>query len=104
MTTGPSDFPKIFAGLAARGEREETTQLGGVSLRAVRRPGGREGGWDRHPHTAETVIVWSGNFTAEFRDHTFAPSAGQCCVVPRGAGHRGTSRNGAEVILFQQEV
>ena len=68
----------------------------------VRVAGGGEGRWDSHSHSAETVVVWSGDFTVEFRDHALTLSAGQCCVVPAGAEHRGTSRNGAEVVLFQQ--
>jgi mannose-6-phosphate isomerase-like protein (cupin superfamily) len=29
-------------------------------------------------------------------------TAGQCCVVPVGAEHRGTSPTGAEVVLFKK--
>ena len=68
----------------------------------VRVAGGGEGRWDSHSHSAETVIVWSGDFVVEFRDHTLTLSPGQCCVVPAGAEHRGTSRNGAEVRAVQR--
>ena len=101
MTTDPIDFAAVFARLRTEGLREETTELGGVSVRLVRVSGGGEGRWDHHGHTTETVVVWSGDFTVEFRDHTLRLGAGQCCVVPVGAEHRGTSRNGAEVVLFQ---
>jgi len=102
MNTGPTDFTEVFARLAAAQQREETTSLGGINVRMVRVAGGGEGRWDSHSHSAETVVVWSGDFTVEFRDHTLTLSPGQCCVVPVGAEHRGTSRNGAEVVLFQQ--
>jgi len=102
MYTGPTDFTKVFARLAAAGQREETTPLGGVNVRLVRVAAGGEGRWDRHATTTETVVVWSGAFTVEFRDHTLERTAGQCCVVPTGAEHRGTSRDGAEIVLFQQ--
>ena len=102
MDTGPTSFADVFARLAAAQQREETVALGGVSVRMVRVAGGGPGRWDSHAHTAETVVVWSGDFTVEFRDHTLTLSAGQCCVVPVGAEHRGTSRDGAEVVLFQQ--
>ena len=102
MNTGPTDFAEVFARLAATQQREETAPLGGVNVRMVRVAGGGEGRWDSHPHSAETVIVWSGDFTVEFRDHALTLSPGQCCVVPAGAEHRGASRNGAEVVLFQQ--
>lgn len=102
MDTGPTDFTKVFARLAAAQQREETVSLGGVNVRMVRVAGGGEGRWDSHPRTTETVVVWSGDFTVEFRDHVLTLSAGQCCVVPVGAEHRGTSRDGAEVVLFQQ--
>jgi mannose-6-phosphate isomerase-like protein (cupin superfamily) len=104
MTPNPVDFAATFARLAAEGRREETTQLGGVDVRLVRVAGGGEGRWDRHDHTTETVVVWSGDFAVEFRDHTLRLGPGQCCVVPVGSEHRGTSRGGAEVILFQSSL
>ncbi len=102
MTEGSTDFPATFARLAASGAREETAVLGGVSVRLVRVAGGGAGSWGSHADTAETVVVWSGDFLVELRDRTLELAAGQCCVVPAGAEHRGTSRGGAEVVLFQQ--
>lgn len=102
MNTGPTDFAEVFARLQATGGREETAVLGGMKIRTVRVAGGDEGRWDSHAHTSETVVVWSGDFTVEFRDHTLSLGTGQCCVVPVGAEHRGTSRAGAEVVLFTQ--
>ena len=96
------DFGAIFERLAQTRQAEETSTLGGVNVRLVKVAGGGEGRWDSHDHSAETVVVWSGDFTVEFSDHSLVLSAGQCCVVPIGAQHRGTSRSGAEVILFQQ--
>ena len=96
------DFAEAFARLARDGRSEETAQLGGINVRMVRVKGGGEGQWGHHDDTAETVIVWSGSFTVDFRGQTMHLSSGQCCVVPVGAEHRGTSQAGAEVILFQQ--
>ncbi|MCJ2013306.1 cupin domain-containing protein [Methylobacterium sp. J-076] len=94
------DFAAEFGRLAKTEQRESTTVLGGVAVRLVRVAGGGEGRWDRHAETAETAIVWSGDFQVEFRDRTLNLAPGQCCVVPVGAEHRGTSKGGAEVILF----
>ena len=102
MDQGQVDFAAGFAGLAARGERETTAPLGGVDVRLVRVPAGGEGRWDSHPDSTETVVVWSGEFKVEFRDRTLMLTAGQCCVVPVGAEHRGTSPTGAEVVLFKK--
>lgn len=102
MDQGQVDFAAVFGGLAARGERETTVPLGGVDVRLVRVPGGGEGRWDSHGASIETVVVWSGEFTVEFRDRTLRLGAGQCCVVPVGAEHRGTSPTGAEVVLFRK--
>jgi len=99
---GTVDFADIFARLAQTGGSEEIAVLGGVNVRMVRVTGGGAGRWDSHSHTAETVVVWSGDFQVEFRDETLSLSPKQCCVVPMSAEHRGTSRNGAEVILFTQ--
>jgi mannose-6-phosphate isomerase-like protein (cupin superfamily) len=96
------DIAAVFSRLSSEGRSEETSHLGGVNIRLVHVTGGGEGRWDHHDHTTETVVVWSGEFTVEFRDRTLHLSAGQCCVVPVGAEHRGTSKAGAEVILFQQ--
>ena len=96
------DFTEIFARLARDAQSEETTQIGGVNVRLVRVKGGGEGRWDHHDKSTETAIVWSGDFTVEFRDGVLNLSKGQCCVVPTGAEHRGSSKNGAEIVLFQQ--
>lgn len=101
MTNDPIDFAAVFARLAADGQAETTTPLGGVNVRLVRVAGGGAGKWDHHDQTPETVVVWSGDFTVAFRDRTLILGPGQCCVVPAGAEHRGTSRDGAEIILFQ---
>lgn len=97
-----TDFAEVFARLARDGHTDETTQLDGVTVRLVRLKGGHDGRWDHHDRTTETVIVWSGDFDVEFRDHIVHLSAGQCCVVPVAVEHRGTSKTGAEIILFQQ--
>ncbi len=97
---GPADFATSFEHLARTGQGEQTLRLGGVTIRMVRIAGGGEGRWDSHAHTAETVVVWSGDFKVEFSDHSLELAAGQCCVVPIGAQHRGTSRGGAEIVLF----
>lgn len=97
-----TDFKAVFDRLAADGRREETFPMGGVNVRLVRVAAGGEGRWDSHAHSTETVVVWSGDFTVEFRDGTLDLRPGQCCVVPVQAEHRGTSKRGAEVVLFQQ--
>ncbi|WP_298960604.1 cupin domain-containing protein [uncultured Methylobacterium sp.] len=96
------DFAKEFERLAREGLRESTTELGGVAVRLARVAGGVEGRWDHHAGTAETAVVWSGDFSVEFRDGTVHLGPGQCCVVPMGAEHRGLSQNGAEIVLFTQ--
>jgi mannose-6-phosphate isomerase-like protein (cupin superfamily) len=100
MTPDSIDIAAAFGRLAAEGLREHTTPLGGVDVRLVRVPGEYEGRWDRHDHSTETVVVWSGDFTVEYRDRTLQLGPGQCCVVPVGAEHRAASRAGAEIILF----
>ena len=94
------DFATEFDRLAQEDERESTTVLGGVAVRLVRVAGGGEGRWDSHATTTETAIVWGGDLKVEFRDRTLQLGPGQCCVVPVGAEHRGTSKDGAQVILF----
>ena len=100
MAQGQLDFAAEFARLAAAGERESSRVMGGVTVRLVRVPGGGEGRWDSHSGTPETAICWSGDFTVTFRDGAVALGPGGCCVVPAGAEHHGTSKGGAEVVLF----
>ncbi len=102
MMTQTIDFAEVFARLTSDGRTEEAVQLGGVNVRTIRVKGGSEGHWDHHDQTTETGVVWNGDFSVEFRQYTLQLSSGQCCVVPVGAQHRGTSKDGAEVILFQQ--
>ena len=104
MSQGQVDFAAVFADLAAKDAREITAPLGGVDVRLVRVPPAGEGRWDSHDDSTETVVVWSGTFTVEFRDRTLSLTAGQCCVVPVGAEHRGTSPTGAEVVLFRKSA
>lgn len=100
MNENGLDFASEFDRLAKADQRESTTVLGGVAVRLVRVAVGGDGRWDSHSDTTETAIVWSGDFKVEFRDRTLQLTPGQCCVVPVGAEHRGTSDSGAEVILF----
>jgi mannose-6-phosphate isomerase-like protein (cupin superfamily) len=100
--SGGIDFATQFARLAADQQSEITLPTGGVDVRLVRVVGGVEGCWDSHNDSAETAIVWSGDFSVEFRDHTLHLSAGQACIVPLGVEHKGSSINGAEMILFRQ--
>jgi mannose-6-phosphate isomerase-like protein (cupin superfamily) len=95
------DFGAIFKKLAADGACEHHADLGGVDVRLVRVTGGAPGRWDSHDDTTETVVVWSGAFDVAFREGTISLGSGQCCVVPLGAEHCGTSPTGAEVILFR---
>ena len=104
MSTGDLDFKAEFGRLSRDGVRESTTELGGVRIRLVRVGGGGEGRWDSHADSTETAIVWSGDFSVEFRDRTVNLGPGQCCVVPVAADHRGTSKEGAEIILFTNVV
>ncbi len=95
------DFGAVFKHLAETGERQHHAVVGGIDIRLIRVEGGGAGRWDRHGDTPETVLVWSGAFDVAFREHTLSLRAGQCCVVPIGAEHQGTSPTGAEVILFK---
>lgn len=101
MTSDAIDFDTTFDRLRASGERECTTPMGGVNVRLVRVAAGGEGRWDRHDDGPETVVVRAGTFQVEFRDRTLTLTAGQCCVVPSEAEHRGTSTTGADVVLFR---
>lgn len=98
---GPVDFDEAFERLKSAGQKEETTRMGGVAVRLVRVEGGGPGSWGSHDDTPETVVVWSGDFRVEFRDRTLDLGPGGCCVVATGEEHRGTSKDGAEVVLFQ---
>ena len=101
MTPDPVDLKATFDWLRANDERERTFPLGDVYVRLVRVVAGGEGRWDSHQDGPETVVVSDGTFKVEFRDRTLVLTAGQCCVVPSGADHRGTSPTGADVVLFR---
>jgi mannose-6-phosphate isomerase-like protein (cupin superfamily) len=95
------DFSAIFRELTAKGEPEHHAVQGGVDIRLVCVQAGESGRWDRHNDTTETVVVWSGVFDVAFRDRSVSLSAGQCCVIPLGAEHSGTSAAGAQIVLFR---
>lgn len=89
------DFGATFERLAVDGDGQHHAVLGGVDVRLVRIAGGAAGRWDRHDDTTETVVVWSGAFDVAFRDRVVSLGAGQCCVIPLGVEHQGTSPTGA---------
>ena len=95
------DFAAIFAKLEAEGAAQHHAVLGGIDVRCVRVEAGGAGRWDSHPETPETVVVWAGAFDVAFRDSAISLGPGQCCVVPAGAEHKGTSPTGAQVVLFK---
>jgi hypothetical protein len=70
MTPDAIDFAEAFGRLVAEGLREQTTPLAGGDVRLVRVPGEYEGRWDRHDHSTETEVVWSGDFRVKYRDRT----------------------------------
>jgi mannose-6-phosphate isomerase-like protein (cupin superfamily) len=96
------DFAREFSALSESGQKEKTITVGGMNVRFVRLAAGTGGEWGSHDGTAETAIVWSGDFTVEFRDTTLQLAPGQCCVVAPGAEHKGSTQGGAEIILLTQ--
>jgi mannose-6-phosphate isomerase-like protein (cupin superfamily) len=57
--------------------------------------------WHHHEREDELFLVWRGQMTIEFRDHTVRLEAGEGCVVPRGIEHRTVADSEAEVLIFE---
>ena len=57
--------------------------------------------WHQHEKEDEMFLVWRGQMTIEFRDHTVRLNPGEFCVVPRGVEHRTLAEQEAEVLLFE---
>ena len=93
------DFAAGFAALMASSTPESSMAAGGQTVRLLAFNG--TGGWHKHGSAAETVIVWSGRFDVEYRDHTVSLGAGQCTVIAPGHEHRGVSVEGAQVVLLR---
>jgi mannose-6-phosphate isomerase-like protein (cupin superfamily) len=57
--------------------------------------------WHHHEREDEMFLVWRGQMTIEFRDHSVTLQAGELCVVPRGVEHRTMADTEAEVLVFE---
>ena len=57
--------------------------------------------WHSHEFEDELFLVWRGEMTIEFREHSVVLQAGEFCVVPRGLEHRTAAETEAEVLLFE---
>ncbi|HTI69464.1 MAG TPA: cupin domain-containing protein [Candidatus Limnocylindria bacterium] len=57
--------------------------------------------WHHHEKEDELFLVWRGKMRVEFRDRTVELTAGELCVVPKGAEHRTAADTEAEVLIFE---
>ena len=57
--------------------------------------------WHHHEHEDEMFLLWRGEMSIEFREHTITLHPGEFCVVPRGVEHRTVAMEEAEVVLFE---
>ena len=94
------DLKAAFDAVAGATPSESSITVGGQGMRLVAFDG--VGGWHKHDTAEETVICWSGQFHVEYRDRTVVLGAGQACVIKRGAEHRGSSPQGARIVLLRQ--
>ena len=74
-------------------------QLNGQELKLVKFAGVFP--WHHHEREDELFLVWRGEITIEFRDHSVTVGAGELCVVPRGTEHRTMAEAEAEVLVFE---
>jgi len=74
-------------------------QLNGQEVKLVKFQGTFP--WHHHQSEDEMFLVWKGEMTIEFRDHSVSLKAGELCVVPRGVEHRTMAENEAEVLVFE---
>jgi len=74
-------------------------QLNGQEVKLVKFQGTFP--WHHHQSEDEMFLVWKGEMTIEFRDHSVSLQAGELCVVPRGVEHRTMAENEAEVLVFE---
>ena len=57
--------------------------------------------WHKHEHEDELFLVWQGQMSIEFRDHSVVLNPGEFCVVPHEVEHRTIAETEAEVLLFE---
>lgn len=74
-------------------------QLNGQELKLVKIAGVFP--WHHHDEEDELFLVWRGQMSIEFRDHTVELQPGEFCVVPRGVEHRTMANTEAEVLVFE---
>ncbi len=88
-----------FALFAERWRPKVVAALNGQEVKLVKVQG--EFPWHSHTGEDEFFLVWKGTFRVEFRDQVFELGPGECIVVPRGAEHRTTADEEAQVLCFE---
>jgi mannose-6-phosphate isomerase-like protein (cupin superfamily) len=88
-----------FAMIREHWRPKVVAQLNGQELKLVKFKGVFP--WHHHEREDEMFLVWRGQMTIEFRDHSVILEAGELCVVPRGVEHRTMAEDEAEVLVFE---
>ena len=88
-----------FAMIREHWRPKVVAQLNGQELKLVKFAGIFP--WHLHEREDEMFLVWRGQMTIEFRDHSVTLQAGELCVVPRGVEHRTMADTEAEVLVFE---
>ena len=88
-----------FALISEHWRPKVVAQLNGQELKLVKFKGVFP--WHHHEREDEMFLVWRGQMTIEFRDHSVILEAGELCVVPRGVEHRTMAEDEAEVLVFE---
>jgi mannose-6-phosphate isomerase-like protein (cupin superfamily) len=92
-------LPEKFALIDEHWRPKVVASLNGQELKLVKFHGTFP--WHRHENEDELFLVWRGEMTIEFRNHTVALAAGELCIVPRGVEHRTMAEHEAEVLIFE---
>ena len=88
-----------FAMIREHWRPKVVAQLNGQELKLVKFKGVFP--WHHHEREDEMFLVWRGQMTIEFHDHSVILEAGELCVVPRGVEHRTMAEDEAEVLVFE---
>ena len=88
-----------FAQITDHWRPKVAAQLNGQELKLVKIQGTFP--WHHHEKEDELFIVWQGQMTIEFADHSVTLDPGEFCVVPRGVEHRTKAESEAEILVFE---
>ncbi len=97
----PENLEGIFAGITEYFSPVKIDRVGDLNIMCSKVKGLFH--WHKHDSAEEFFYIHKGNLTVHYKDHDVELTQGDFHTVPRGAVHRTSSADGAEVFFISPD-